>query len=353
MKKWFALCALTSTVAAVACSGGDGESANDGAGGSTANGSGASAGSAASGGSANGSGGSTGGSGGSTSGGGSSVGDGPGPAITMEEYCEKRIALEQPWCDYISECCTAEDQADSNFNVPACSDGMTTVSECVSNFDGVAGAGAVWNGTWADACITELAKLYPLPPSTCSGIRAADWVQWGRELPGYSQIPACRNMMRGSKAQGEPCEYSAECGGGLICFTVTGDAFGDYQCVPEGTSGSHCVTDNQCQAGLFCVGESDGYCGELGGQFAPCVYSSQCEPGLLCTSTNGCQPPKMLGDSCDFTDVCDYGTGCGFATDTCILIGQYNEACTDSYTCDGRCDQTTGTCTQICGGHLY
>jgi hypothetical protein len=152
---------------------------------------------------------------------------------------------------------------------------------------------------------------------------------------------------------GDPCDYSAECDDGLHCATLTGEATGDYQCLPLGTAGTKCFFDSGCEVGLFCVESLGGRRGgTLGGTFSECLYHSDCEAGLVCAGGE-CAEAIGPGLSCEFSDVCDGGYGCGFVTGTCIALGGPGDPCTTSLECQGRCDTTLGECVDICGGTLF
>jgi len=280
------------------------------------------------------------------------VGDGPGTALTVQEYCTKRVALDQPWCDYLGTCCSADDKADLNFVPPTCGSATETAAECVSNFDAVKEAGVVWDGTWADACLTELAKTIPAAPLSCSGLKYNSWSQVGRRLPNYGQIEACQQTLAGTKKENATCEYSAECGDGMQCSTVTGEATGTYLCLPLGTAGSKCILDSSCTSGLKCVGKDIRQCGVPGDEFSPCLYSSDCADGLVC-SGGKCDMAIAPSDACEFNETCEGGYGCGFVTQTCISLKSAGSACSSSFECQGRCDSGTGQCADICGGSLY
>jgi hypothetical protein len=291
--------------------------------------------------------GSGGASGGSEAGG--APGDGPGPALTPEEYCEKRISLEQPWCDYISDCCSAADRDDLYFITPVCAYGQTTPAECVGTFDTLASLGVGWDGTWADACIVELAKNYPSTPPFCSGLDAETWSDFARTLPGYSQIEACQRLTRGSKTFGESCAWDAECEHGLTCFTLTGQASGDYVCLSPGIRGSQCLRDGDCETGLHCIGDAMPRCEQLGYRGASCQYSNDCQEGFVCAGGQ-CATTKRPNEACTVDDRCQRGYGCGFVSEKCEALGYEGQACQYTPQCRGRCDSVKNECVTICGG---
>jgi hypothetical protein len=293
--------------------------------------------------------------GGTRSGSGGLEGTGPGPNLTIEEYCERSAELESPWCDYLAECCSADDIADLAHPPPVCAEGPRSATDCRADFQPLLDAGAVWDGTWANACVAELSKLYPSPPSACTGLGARSWIGL-RGLVGFSRIPACRSLLRGTTATNEPCEYNNQCEPGSTCFTITGEAGGDYECLPAGTRGSKCVSDTQCELGLFCVGSNGLTCGDLGTLGSDCIYSSACEDGLYCTATGTCVAPKTVGEDCDpLSDVCDLGLGCNLTTYVCEALRGETFLCDTTSSCLGRCDtaRTVPACTTTCGGNFY
>jgi hypothetical protein len=298
--------------------------------------------------------GATGGTVGATGGAATGVGTGPSANKTVEQYCEQRIAMSQPWCDYVSRCCSAQDQEDDMFFVPTCTKGPVSLEECMTDAQTLLDKGAVWDGTWVDACVAGMAEHIAPPPASCSGLHLTASLEEARYQRAMSDLPACRNMVRGTRGRNQPCEYMNECEVELICNSASGDSYDDFACLPPLGAGATCVMDSQCQAGLFCVGLNNLTCGSLTGLGGDCLYASQCVDGLECSPTGSCVSPKGLGLECSvFEDVCEPGLGCGLSTDTCIALGAPGSSCSSSSNCDGRCDSASGRCTTICGGPAF
>lgn len=283
---------------------------------------------------------------------GASTTTGPGAAITLQQYCDKVIALEKPWCDYLDKCCSAADKADLDFMPPACRTGLSSASECVSSFQkSLDGGNVVFDGTWADNCIAAVAKNQPPSPTSCSGLHAFDNEGKGHGWAARDQVPECRKLFAGKLAKGATCETTSECGAGLICSTGTSSAVGTYTCLPAGTTGAHCFSRGDCAAGLACVGTVDyRHCGPLGTEGDKCIYGDDCADGLVCNLT--CVKPKLLGQTCSFEDICAGLAGCDFTLNECVSVKPDGAACSSSGQCQGRCDSTTMKCTSICGGTL-
>jgi hypothetical protein len=274
----------------------------------------------------------------------------PAPATrTREEYCAAQAELREEWCDYIDSCCSELDRADLYFIPGACSDGHADVNDCLTTLADLELRGVKWDGGAVDECIASLVPLYPAAPVSCQGLDLARWADDDRGLHGYSQQPACRRMVRGTKVQGSVCEYQSECQPGFVCSPSNLDDLSQpYVCLPEGERGAPCISDSQCHSDLFCVGVGDRRCGDLMPLGGECLYSSECDLGLSCSLLGKCAQVVGLGATCDELHVCSIDLGCSFSTKTCVAIPKIGEACDSS--CDGRCEN--GQCVATCGGTL-
>jgi|GEM_PF-6326721 len=281
--------------------------------------------------------------------GGASVVDGP-DVTTIEGYCEVKVGQQQGWCDFVDQCCSAVDVEDDAFDVPACTSDET-LDSCVEDVNAQVTAGAVWNGDSAQGCLDELAKTVPEAPSECLGLEAARWSHDGRDLPGYDQIAACRDMLRGDKATNEPCTYHSECGEFLFCGYPT-EVSMETECLVIGGMGVECVLDADCELGLFCGGPvDDRTCGTIGESGSACTFDYDCAEGLLCEDAE-CKAELFVGDECgDSLGACERGASCesGFCTQT----GLNGETCSESSECPGRCDTDANECVDICGGSVH
>ena len=276
---------------------------------------------------------------------------GPGAALTLAQFCENVIAGESAWCDYLTKCCSTADKNDLNYFPPVCSTGPGMVGDCVSSHQKALDKGHVtFDGTWGETCIAEVAKSAPPAPTTCSGLHAVASVGQHHGYEAVDQIPACRSTFAGKLAVGAACEYTIECGSGLICGTGTGQAGGKFTCIAPGQTGTPCISRSDCALGLACVGATPRQCGKLGSVGDACIYASDCADGLLCNLT--CKQPKQLGEKCGVSDVCGGVAGCSFQSSSCVSLKADGAACTTSGECDGRCDAATKTCTSICGGTI-
>lgn len=302
----------------------------------------------------NGVGGSTGGgpsTGGSGTGGALIVGDGPGDAVTVQEYCEARAKPEAAWCDYIDKCCSVDDMADVNFLFPECTFGPNRGAEdCVASIQTKLAAGSVWDGTWALACAFEMEKDTPSPPSICLGVDMSSW--FDQEVSGgayYDNTQACREMLTANRGLNELCDYGSDCAPELVCNEAE---TGVFRCAKFSGYAEGCVTTGNCSDGYVCRQEVlDGVCGEPAGEFGACLYTSECEPGMVCHRGN-CRTPVPAGGFCDNEDFCEVGYGCS-SDGRCVSFSSPGLSCYTSLSCDGRCDATTNQCVNICGGRLY
>ena len=89
----------------------------------------------------------------------------------------------------------------------------------------------------------------------------------------------------GTSLNGDSCQLSAECAGGLYCSPAR-------VCEPEGTGGAHdpCESSADCAMGLVCASASGGLeCANAGGGDlgAPCTSVLDCLAGLSCGDASG------------------------------------------------------------------
>jgi hypothetical protein len=136
--------------------------------------------------------------------------------------------------------------------------------------------------------------------------------------------------------------------------------------VPEGGSCTSPGASLECQPGLVCFGNPllgvFGECVRPGRVGEPCFDEGACEAELYCSQLDGtCQPPRLEGETCVFSDRedpaplpetllvrCSLGLSCDPITDTCVAPCQRGAACSDDTQCDeelelkcivGRCDR--------------
>jgi hypothetical protein len=276
----------------------------------------------------------------------------PPPVRTREEYCAAEAELSEGWCDYIDHCCTEADRGDLNFAPGACRDGHEDPTDCLETVEELEMRGAKFDGTAVDACIADLALLYPPAPDSCTGLQARRSLIAVRGLHGFSQLASCRKVLTGVKTQGQPCDYQSECSPGMICAPPGLDVAQPYVCVPQGNEGTPCISDSECRADLFCVGlgidAGTRRCGKPLPVGEKCLYDDECRAGLTCSALGRCAIVVGLGATCDETHACDLGYQCNLDTDVCVAIPHVGESCTSL--CDGRCENAK--CVKTCGGTL-
>jgi len=114
-----------------------------------------------------------------------------------------------------------------------------------------------------------------------------------------------------SKAEGEACDVSADCGEDLYCDTTQAVP----SCTPAAKLGEPCVRDNiekSCVWEAYCsleAGADAGVCLERVALGAVCSNSNQCEVGVcddgVCVKRSGLGEPCVTDERC--LDVCDGG----------------------------------------------
>jgi hypothetical protein len=276
----------------------------------------------------------------------------PPPVRTREEYCAAEAELGESWCDYIDHCCTEADRADLNFAPGSCRDGHEDPTDCLETLNELEMRGAKFDGSAVDACIADLALLYPPAPDSCNGLQVRRSLDAVRGLHGFSQLASCRQVLTGSKVQGQACDYQSECSRRLVCAPNDLDVANPYVCIPEGNEGTPCISDGQCRADLFCVGlgtdAGTRRCGKPLPLGERCLYDDECQAGLTCSALGRCSIVVGFGATCDETHACDLGYQCNLDTDVCVAIPHVGESCTSL--CDGRCENAK--CVKTCGGTL-
>jgi hypothetical protein len=276
-----------------------------------------------------------------------------GPAMSLHDYCTARAQLDSGWCTYVSMCCSAADKADANFFPPGCALGPTDPNDCINLITmQTADGSVVYHGENAQACLAELAKWVPAPPTTCSGVHLSDYALAHHAEPAFIQIPPCRQTQVGQLMMGAKCDYDHQCQDGLRCRSYQGSST-DFRCQPLSQQGEPCNLKSDCSDGLRCIGKIGlASCDTLHGLGENCEFFDDCRDGLMC-GNNMCITPPQLGDSCANNGLtCAPLDGCLLSTETCVALGGDGASCTFSTQCTGRCDSTTMTCVSICGGTL-
>lgn len=321
---------------AVACSGGDGEDADAGAGGTGASGAGASGGtggSAAAGGTA---GVASGGTAGSASGGtaGSTGGD-IGPELRA--FCDQIHAAQVAFLERCNGLATAIAQV--FVTIEPCAVWGPSIASGRMAFDASADSAACLSALGAMSCDADAF------PASCSpvlfGLRApGESCAFAVEPTGFSECEigtACVGELLGFEGCegtcvergifGEACSSVAPCVSGETCTLESGCAF-------KGSAGTPCglTTSPECAEGLHCSDLiSDGVCEEhlpVGATCEPgeCAPPAACERGGNITGT--CEVPKKPGDSCVIDDFeCTSGFSHCRADSTCHADPAIGEPC--------------------------
>jgi hypothetical protein len=269
--------------------------------------------------------------------------------LTVEQYCQAKAELEQAWCDYLDQCCTAADKAAIEYNPPRCRYGPDNPADCVQWANNLISAGSmVYNGASAQAFLDAKAQWIPDPPTTCSGTMGSTYMLQYRDRPADIQIPACRQTFVGQLQSGADCNYGVECADGLRCQ----DVLGNFQCAPVVGSMGRCDLITNCDDGLRCIGQPDAeVCRTLLSQGASCFMSSDCQDGLMCYNDT-CNLPIAQGGNCSGSMFgCEPLTGCDTGgSNLCVRLKNDGASCSFSYECLGRCDTSASQCVSICGG---
>jgi hypothetical protein len=139
-------------------------------------------------------------------------------------------------------------------------------------------------------------------------------------------------------ASGKPCCGAGQCNAGLFCIGNT--------CSPLcGGAGQTCCAGERCNGGLAC--NPSNICRTCGASGDICCAGNTCSGGLTC-SGGRCSPPPCGAahqTCCNTRPLCGYGLTCLPRTNTCDYCGTVGEACCDGNTCSfGTCDTLLGLC---------
>lgn len=265
--------------------------------------------------------------------------------LTIEQYCQGESALEQEWCDYIAQCCTAADTAsDVWMFMPHCAYGPQDVQVCIDDINERIAAGKIrYDGAQAQACLDGQASYIAPPPSSCVGLAYAANGHAERYHQVSTQIAACRATFVGLTPQGEECTGASQCVAGTSCM----DSGGMYVCLPLQPEYGSCTGHHQCEAGLMCLGDS---CTMPGEQYASCESDYECASGLVCRGGTSCGYPLTAGAYCDPASPldCEPGYLCSYSSSTCVTAAPNGMSCTSFVECLGTCENDV--CTAVCGG---
>ncbi len=184
--------------------------------------------------------------------------------------------------------------------------------------------------------------------------------------------PDCRNVYRGTKAPGSPCNDSAECAEGGLCYGRD-SAGGTGTCVarkPTGAAGDPCLAGavtpdpakvyascNGGDTGLYCD-EPTGTCKAAGGAGTMCMSDGTSTPhsGGHCSAdtycdygTKKCEPRPHAGESCAASGaICADGTYCEQQSKTCANKKPAGADCGAPGSGGGECQQICDSQTKKC-----
>lgn len=271
-------------------------------------------------------------------------------ALSIEEFCAAKVGLQQPWCDYRDRCCTAEDVASRWTTLPGCQYMEEELADCVAGIESdVSEDGLTFDGHWAQACVDALAPFALQPPTDCKGV-LRDWAdETNHDAPLMWELEACQLMLTANVEDGELCNNVRACKPGLGCGPSSG-IDDEFRCHARFGLNESCYSDNECQTGLVCRPLDYGRCQPLSPTFGDCDVADHCEDGNIC-HLDYCGPTLQLGDECPNATFCAASLACNFLDLTCAsLLPAGAGPCDNDLDCEGRCDLTTETCVEICGG---
>jgi hypothetical protein len=270
-----------------------------------------------------------------------------GPGMGVQEFCETWAERITPWCDWESSCCGRSSRMSVPF-VGSC--GRHDVESCLSSVTDMLSTGAQWDGTNADACIN--AGTTGTPPSACDGAHMAEYAfrtAFFTMVP--DSYPECRGLLSNPEGtQGTRCDFDWQCQAELTCNAPVGHGGGEYECVERRSVGEPCEYSLDCRDGLVCF-ETDslaGTCSE-GAVGATCEADEHCTGGLRCGA--GCVVPGELGAPCSAEAPCKAGLRCG--SEGCSEPMADGNPCTQHDDCVGECDFGNDICVSVCGGAFF
>lgn len=245
----------------------------------------------------------------------------------------------------------------------------TDVARCVTQLDcegsaaSAVAAGVAVSIANADACRAAITD------ATCAGLEP--WRD-GQAQSFVAVIPACGDVLVGTRAVGEACAWTTQCSGALQCEgdtcpgtcqvdtttcergTCPADQFCDFRgCTARAARGATCEIsnlENTCADGLYCdieFGSPTGTCGDPTPHGGACTVSSfhVCAGGEVCRDKT-CQPPLPLDAACSSAFDCGPQGFCDFDHgNRCAPTRAVGAACGQSfYECGLRADCFDGAC---------
>jgi hypothetical protein len=207
-----------------------------------------------------------------------------------------------------------------------------TDAQCLGG-DCSAGSLGLDGGTEACGMCAPLADLGQ--PCTGDCVKGASCVDMGA-------TETCVAITYG--AAGVKCDAQQnQCNSGLVCNLALG------ACATPGATGTSCLDQSDCQAGLACpsVG-GPGTCESPAQSGGPCEYDQDCVPPLGCDDdVHQCATITFAsaGQACSGSVKCLVGTcPTGTTGGTCPAVVADGQPCTDQSTCDTFALCAGGTC---------
>jgi hypothetical protein len=257
--------------------------------------------------------------------------------LTLEQYCDARVAMHAPWISYYQKCCVDNEERlyssglvdDLNYaSTEACIAHLTELQKSLA---------FTYVGTYANAALEELSGLIPAAPATCSGTHFGEQLTAALSERG-KRLDAIRAVLQGAIAENGTCKASLECKFGLVC----GGSAGSYTCRPR--SAGACVFSDSCVEGMDCVSER---CQVPASAGSPCTLQGECPFGLVCAAGR-CSVGGGAGALCSDSEACKVGYGCATAMSSCVALKVTGDTCLIDGECAGRCAK--GRCIGRCGG---
>ena len=216
--------------------------------------------------------------------------------------------------------------------VPGAEGAMPHGAECASNTDCASlfcidpgdGMRRCLDPCRGDAGLCLAGEVCAAPPGRCGGCVA-------------------REILRGERGLGEPCERDEECRGAMVCNESGGVSECASSCSAESPCGDGfecraalCVRDRRQGVGGICLEQADcpeAVCATQGDRqwcTVQCTAAEDCPRGFECAAAGGgtmvCAPALALeGEECAGNEDC--------ASGLCAISGE------------------AGACTSLCGGH--
>ena len=228
--------------------------------------------------------------------------DAPGE-LTVEEFC---AAVVQFMCDYVTGCCTGEEQEEL-FEFVDCDNIAATIAECTADFRPLVTEGmVVLNPTAFPECQSQMNALIDECPAVNVYFAESERV--------YDLY--CQGIFEGQTPAGQACLEEEECAPGSFCDYGGVDA----SCTPYRGAAEDCIDNLECGPTMACIGD---VCSDVSGEGGACDEQSDCDSTLWCDTTDHCAP-----------------------------MGAAGTPCMDDFECAGACDITTepGRCMDACNG---